>query len=108
MQDAGWVLGASIDGKTLFTGSSGPGGRLGWRGSLMPGDSGAIRRERGERGEVVAGFPRERTRGAIRDGRVAAPAAEDRAGVAGGADRREAGPDVASGGGGAGGARHAG
>src|SRR3979411_3232465 len=100
--------GASIDGKTLFTGSSGPGGRLGWRGSLMPGDSGAIRRERGERGEVVAAFPRDRQRGGIQDGRLAATAAEERAGMAVGADRRETGPDVAGGGGRAGGARHAG
>src|SRR3977135_2648836 len=69
----------------------------------MPGDSGVVRRERGERGEVVAAFSRDRQRGGIQDGRLAATAAEERAGVAVGADRREAGPDVASGGGGAGG-----
>src|SRR5258708_39775335 len=45
---------------------------------------------------------------AYKMGRLAATAAEERAGVAVGADRREAGPDVASGGGRAGGARHAG
>src|SRR6267154_3000642 len=101
-------FGGHIDGKTLFTGSSGPGGRLGCRGSLVPGDSGAVRGERGERGEVVAAFSRDRQRGGIQDGRLAAAAAEERAGMAVGADRRETGPDVASGGGGAGGARHAG
>src|SRR3981081_4143702 len=101
-------FGASIDGKTLFTGSSGPGGRLGCRGSLVPGDSGAVRGERGVRGEVVAAFSRDRQRGGIQDGRLAATAAEERAEVAVGADRREAGPDVASGGGRAGGGGHAG
>src|SRR3977135_2393808 len=68
-----WLgVGASIDGETLFDVSSGSGGQLGWRGSLMPGDSGVVRRERGERGEVVAAFPRVQQRDGIQDGRLAA------------------------------------
>src|SRR5712672_3103623 len=95
-------------GKTLSPGLSSRSGGLGCRGSLVPGDSGAVRGERGERGEVVAAFSRDRQRGGIQDGRLAATAAEERAGMAVGADRREAGSDVASGGGRAGGARPAG
>src|SRR5438132_4696364 len=98
------VGGASIDGQSLFQGSSGSGGWFGGGGSLVPVDSDAVWRERGERGEVVTAVPRDRQRGGIQDGRLAATAAEERAGMAGGADRREAGSDVASGGGGAGGA----
>src|SRR5712671_771840 len=102
----GW--GASIDGETLFTGSSGSGCGLGCRRSLVSGDGGVVWGERGQRGEVVAAFPRDRQRSGQEDGRLEATAAEERADVAAGADCGEAGPDVARGGGRALRARHAG
>src|SRR6202521_6317676 len=61
-----WLgLGASIDGKTLFTGSSGSGGRLGFGGPHVPGDGGAVWRQRCQRGEVVAAVPGDRERGGL-------------------------------------------
>src|SRR5258705_12844155 len=59
----------------------------------------------GERGEVVAALSRDRQRSGVPDGRSAAATADRRAGLAPGADRREAGPHLASGGGRAGRAR---
>jgi hypothetical protein len=104
-----WLgLGASIDGKTLFDGFAGSCRGFGsWR-SLVPGDGGAVWSERCQRCEVVSALAGERERGAVPDGRLAAAVAEERAGVAIGADRREAGPDLAGGDGRAGGARHPG
>ena len=104
-----WLgLGASIDGETLFEGSSGPGCRFGCGGSLVPGDGGAVWGERGQRGEVVPALAGDREYGGVSDGRLAAALAEERAAVASGADCGEAGPDVASGGERAGRTRHPG
>src|SRR5712691_1457205 len=104
-----WLgLGASIDGETLFERSSGSCGGLGSGRSLVSCDGGDFRGKRGQRGEVVAALAGDRQRGGKADGRLAATAAEERAGVALGADRREAGPDVAGDGSRTGRARHAG
>ena len=43
-----------MDGKTLFTRSSGAGGGFGCGRPYLPGDGGAVWGERGQRGEVVA------------------------------------------------------
>jgi len=40
----------------------------------VPGDGGAVRGERGQRGEVVTAFPRDRQRGGQEDGRLEATA----------------------------------
>ena len=104
-----WLgLGASIYGKTLFDGSSRSCGRFCSGGSFVPRDGGAVWGERCQRGEVVPALAGDGECGALSDGWLAAAAFAERAGMAVGADRREAGPDVASGGGRAGGARHAG
>lgn len=102
----GW--GPASHGKTLFTGPSGSGGWFGSGGADMPGDGGVVRGERGQRGEVVAALADDRQRGGEADGRLEAAHVVARAGMAVGADRREAGPDVARGGGRAQRARHAG
>ncbi len=104
-----WLgLGASIDGETLFGRSSGSCGGLDSGRSLVSCDGGDFWGKRGQRGEVVAALAGDRQRGGEADGRLAATAAEERAGVALGADRREAGPDVAGDGSRTGRARHAG
>jgi SAM-dependent methyltransferase len=102
IQDSGWGWGPASNGKTLF---AGPTGSCGWFGGERPhlsGDGGAVWGERGQCREVVAALARERQRGSQADGRMAAAATAARARVAAGADRREAGPDVAGGGGRAG------
>ena len=79
-----------------------------WRAAHLSGDDGAVWGERGQCREVVAALARERQRGSQADGWVAAAATAARARVAAGADRREAGLDLAGGGGRAGRTRHAG
>src|SRR5215475_5702353 len=96
----GW--GPASNGKTLFARSSGSGCRLGGGWSFVPGDGGVVRGECCQRGEVVAALASDRLRGGQADGRLEAADAALGAGVAAGADRREAGPDVASAGGRAG------
>src|SRR5205085_11967393 len=58
--------------------------------------------ERCQRSEVVAAFPGYRERGGVLDGRSSPSGIGRRAGLAAGAARRRAGPDVAGGGGRAG------
>ena len=48
-----------MDGKTLFTRPAGPGGWFGGERSHLPGDGGAVWRECGQCGEVVAALARE-------------------------------------------------
>ena len=74
-------------------------------GASLPGGGGAVRGQRGERGEVVAAVRGRRQRGGQADGRQAALRAGGRARLAAGAAGREAGPDVAGAAGGAGRAR---
>src|SRR5436853_7395092 len=100
--------GPALDGKTLFARPAGSRCRFGGERSYLSGEGGAVWGERGECREVVAALARERQRGSQADGWVAAAAAAARARVAASADRREARPDVAGGGGRAGRARHAG
>ena len=69
---------------------------------------GAVRGERGQCGEVVAALASEWQCCGQADGWAAAATAEGRARMVIGADRREAGPDLAGGGGRVGRARHAG
>src|ERR1051325_666321 len=72
-----WLgLGASIDGETLFDGSSGSCCRLGGGGSLVPGDGVAVRGECGQRCEVVSALAGDRECGAVANGRLASAAAE--------------------------------
>ncbi len=93
-----WLgLGASIDGETLFAGSSGPGGGVCHGGPLAPQDGGAVRGEHCQRGEVVAAFSGERQRRGPADGRSPAAPAGGRARLAVGADRGETGPHLAGG-----------
>ena len=93
-----WLgLGAGIDGETLFDGFAGSCGRLGSGGSLVPSDGGAVWGERCQRCEVVSALAGDGECGTLSHGRLAAAAVEERAGVAAGADRREAGPDLAGG-----------
>jgi len=61
----------------------------------VPGDGGAVWGERGQRCEVVAALAGERQRGGQADGRLETTVADKRTGVAAGADRREAGSDLA-------------
>src|ERR1700730_3737706 len=100
--------GPALDGETLFAGLAGSCGWLGGERALVPGDGGAVWRQRRQCREMVAALARDRKRGGQTDGRLAAAIAEGPAGLAAGADRREAGPDLAGGGGRVGRARHAG
>ena len=77
-------------------------------GQSLPGGGGDLRGERCERGEVVAAVPGDGQRGGLQGRRPAALCAGRRARLAAGADRREAGPDVAGARGRAGRARHRG
>ena len=101
-------VGPASDGKTLFTGPAGPGGWFGGERSHLSGDGGAVWRKCGQCGEVVAALARERQCGGQANGWAPAAAAQARTRVAVGADRREAGPDLAGGGGRVGRGRHAG
>src|SRR5204862_3043253 len=78
-----WLgLGASIHGETLFDRSAGSGCGVGeWR-SHVPGDGGAVRRERCQRGEVVAAFPGDGERGGVLDGRTSPSGTGRRTGLA--------------------------
>src|SRR6202795_4067182 len=98
-----WLgLGASIHGETLFERSSGSGCGVGDGRSHVPGDGGVVRRERCQRSEVVAAFPGDGERGGVLDGRTSPSDMGRRARLAAGAARREAGPNLAGGGGRAG------
>src|SRR5215470_344765 len=99
--------GASIGWQDLFARPAGSRGQLGGERSHLPGDGGAVSGERRQCREVVATLARERQRGNQADWWEAVAAVAARARVAAGADRREAGPDVAGGGGRVGRARHA-
>src|ERR1700676_1438311 len=77
-------------------------------GSFVPRDGGAVWGERCQRGEVVPALAGDGECGALSDGWLAAAASAERAGMAVGADRREAGPDIAGGDGRVGWARHSG
>ena len=91
-----WLgLGASIDGETLFTGPSGPGGGVGYGRPVAPQDGGVVRGEHRHRGEMVAALPGQRECGGPLDGRSPAAPAGDRARVAVGADCGETGPHPA-------------
>jgi transposase len=74
----------------------------------VPRDGGAVWGERCQRGEVVPALAGDGECGALSDGWLAAAASAERAGMAVGADRREAGPDIAGGDGRVGRARHSG
>jgi hypothetical protein len=93
MQDAGWGWGPASNGTTLFTGSARSGGCRGGERSYLPDDSGAVWGQRCQRGQVVAALAGHRQCRGQADGWAAAAAAERRARVAVGADRRKAGPD---------------
>jgi len=95
IQDAGWGWGPASDGKTLFAGPAGSCDWFGCERPHVPGDGGAVWGERGQRCEVVAALAGERQRGGQADGRLETTAADKRTGVAAGADRREAGSDLA-------------
>ena len=95
IQDAGWGWGPASDGKTLFAGPAGSCDWLGCERPHVPGDGGAVWGERGQRCEVVAALAGERQRGGQADGRLETTVADKRTGVAAGADRREAGSDLA-------------
>jgi hypothetical protein len=102
-----WLgLGASIDGETLFTGFTRAGCSVCGGRAFVPRHGGDLRGERGLRGEVVSALSGERQRGGLPDGRASPAIIGRRAGLAVGAARREARPDLAGGGGRAGGARH--
>src|SRR6516165_11355324 len=108
IQDAGWGWGPASDGKTLFAGPAGSCDWFGCERPHVPGAGGAVWGERGQRCEVVAALAGERQRGGQADGRLETTVADKRTGVAAGADRREAGSDLARRGGRTGRARHAG
>src|SRR5439155_26903262 len=98
-----WLgLGASMHGETLFERSTGSGCGVGDGRSDVPGDGGVVRRERCQRGEVVAAFPVYGERGGALDGWSSPSGIGRRAGLAAGAVCREAGRDLAGGGGRAG------
>ena len=86
---------ASAHAETLFTGFAGPGGGIGGGRSLAPHHREDVQRERRHGGEVVAAFPENGERGGPSDGRPPAAPSGRQARLAAGADRGEAGPDVA-------------
>src|SRR5215813_1389110 len=95
----GWGWGPASDGKTLFAGPAGSCDWFGCERTHVPGDGGAVWGECGQRCEVVAALAGERQCCGQADGRLETTAAEKRTGVAAGADRREAGSDLARSGG---------
>jgi hypothetical protein len=93
-----WLgLGASIDGETLFIGSTRTGRGVCNGRPFAAEDGGAVWGERCQRGEVVAAFPGDRERSSKADGRSSAAPAGGRARLAVGADRGETGPHSAGG-----------
>jgi transposase len=86
---------ASGHAETLFTGFAGPSGGVGGGRSLAPRHRENIQRECRHSGEVVAAFPGDRERGRLGDGRASAALSGQQAGMAAGADRGKAGPDIA-------------
>ena len=61
-----------MDGETLFAGPAGSCGWLGGERALVPGDGGAVWRQRRQCREMVAALARDRQRGGPTDGRLAA------------------------------------
>src|SRR4249920_2168643 len=92
-------LGASIHGETLFDRSSRSGCGVGGRWPDLPGDGGAVWRERGERGEVVATLSGDGERSGLLDGRASPSCPGRRARLVAGTAGRETGPDIAGAGG---------
>ena len=98
-----WLgLGASIEWRDPIHGFTGSGGGLCCGGSKLPGDGGLIRGQRCQRCEVVAAVASDGQRGGQARWAAGGRYAAERAGMAVGADRREAGPDLAGAGGRAG------
>ena len=95
IQDAGWGWGPASNGKTLFTGPAQSRCEFSGERSHLPGDGGTVWSECGQRGEVVAALARQWQCCGQADGRAPAAAADGGGRVAVGADRREAGPDLA-------------
>src|ERR1700679_3840675 len=93
---------ASLHGATLLAGSSRSCGVGGGRWDELPCSGASVRGERGLGGEVVSAASSDGQRGGEQDGRSSSFCAGVGAGLAVGADRREAGPDLAGAGGGAG------
>src|SRR5215211_652383 len=101
-------VGASIHGETLFDRSSRSGCGVGGGRSDVPGDGGAVWRQRRERGEVVAALSGDGERGGLLDGRASPACPGRRTRLVAGAAGRETGPDIAGAGGRAGPARRSG
>src|ERR1700744_2283215 len=92
---------ASLHGQAIFSGSSGSGGVGGGRRDELPCGGASFWGERGVGGEVVSAPAPDGQRGGEPDGGAASLRPGGRAGLAVGADRGEAGPDLAGAGGGA-------